>query len=131
MKTLKSLKSQLAKEQKKVWALRDEIHEIEEAKKLPDLKKKLEGKFFKYMNNAGGEDKWPIYVFVKEVRKSGYFIGDSFEVSPISSNEFKVDQEHNDFLCQTEITPIEYHDAMIDFESKVLQIVSNWINSRP
>ncbi len=133
MKTLKSLKSELAKEQKKVFILRNKIENIEEAKKLPELKKKLEGKFFKYMNSASGEEKWPIYVFVKEVVKSGYFIGDSFETSPINDNmnEFRVDQNHNDFLCQIEITPMEYHDAMIDFESKVLQIVSNWINSRP
>lgn len=129
--TIKQLEKKALSVRKELNDINDQISSLKDQKELPALKKKYEGKFFKYMNSAGGDyGKWPIYVFCKEVVSRNEVRVNSFESAPINGNqnEFKIDHNVSTWMMETEITGNEYHTALVYFESKMLQLMSDYIN---
>ena len=66
MKTLKQLTAERDAVHEELKRLNREIGDLQKAKDLPPLKKKYEGKYFKYRNGAG-TDRWWVYSHVLEV----------------------------------------------------------------
>jgi hypothetical protein len=116
IKTLKQLEAEFKKHCQVGRAMRENIDDIQLKKQLPKLKKKYEGKFWKYKNSSGSEDKWWLYSHCRKVvdERGGMF--DSFETTTYQSN-FKINNEDYYHLCEVEITKEEYQKALADFRS--------------
>lgn len=113
-----------AKQQKALTATRYKIEDIKDKELLPDLKKKYEGKYWKYRNSAGGDtDKWWLYSYCKEVKSVYNFIYVCFEITPYT-HEFKINETCGDFLCQIQITKAEYNRAAKSFIKKAQKILT-------
>lgn len=114
--------TQLKKTEKTLRAslnqIRDRIEALEDIKALPGLRKKYEGRFFKYTNSTGSGSKWPLYTFCKKVTGRNTAFVDSFETTPYE-NKFKTDTEEYFHLFEKEVSQKEYDDALTDFYSRV------------
>lgn len=127
---MKSDKSKSITQLKKEWSsaiklageLRNELYKREWEVELPKLQKKYEGKFFKYENNDGTE-KWFIYTYCKSVKDNNYFLGVSFEQNVIRINKFSINKELGYYLCETEITKIEYGNALFKFKKEFNKLI--------
>jgi hypothetical protein len=122
------LKANCKKAQLKLNDLREQIEEAENKKAIPELRKRYEGKFFKYRNSCSGEEKWWFYSFCKKIKSKTYAEGDCFEATPYE-NKFQFDHDLHYFMFETEITEQEYMNALTDFLSKAQLMRSNVINS--
>lgn len=126
-KSLIQLKADTKKAQLKLNKLREELEEAENKKEIPTLIKQYEGKFFKYQNSCGGDEKWWYYSFCKKVKSRSYAIADCFQTTPYENN-FNIDSEQHYFMFAIEITAQEYMNALTDFLSKVQLMRSNVVN---
>lgn len=126
-KKLTELKSHLKKVQAKYNQLRQAVEDAETKLSLPKLKKQYEGKFWKYNNSCGGEDKWWYYSYCKKVVNTREAICDTFQTT-LYENEFKNDSKEYFHLFETEITRQEYMNALTQFFSKCQLLRDNVVN---
>lgn len=112
---------QLQEKEKKIHSqlrnVRDEIEEISNKIKLPVLRKKYEGKYFKYHNGTSNENCWPLYSHCKKVISVHFAIANQFETPTNSFHgfQFQINKETSYTLFETEITKEEYDKAAICF----------------
>lgn len=107
--------TEIGKREKILQKFRNELFEIEIKEDLPKLKKKYEGKYFKYKNcYSGGDPSWWLYSFCKEVKDKFTFIHDKFEVTPTDC-QFQINVGGGEYLFQTQITKREYYREVNKF----------------
>ena len=118
MSKIEKLQDELGLLQQKCRQIRDELSEINLKKELPKLKRKYEGKFWKYENSTGADEKWWLYSYCRKVEdeRGGNF--DQFEVKPYNC-EFTINDHGYFHLCQIEITKEEYLEAVEQFRQNV------------
>ncbi len=129
MKKTKSCLRQLNRQHKliskKEFSIRKKIHAEEDRIRLPKMKRKYEGKYFKFDNGFNNEDRWANYAYCRKVKDRNYGIFDSFE-SQHGGNDnphiFHVNQERTYGLCQTRITKGEYEQALWNFLENILKM---------
>lgn len=112
--TLTSLQKKLKKSEKEVDKLREEIEEKRLVRGLPSLKKKYEGKYFKYLNSYGNGTSWWLYIYCHEVVGLNEMLVTRFQVTP-NECEFKIYSHEFEFLLQQQITKEEYDSAAENF----------------
>ena len=82
-KELPKLHNLLKKTNKERSVLMDRITELERKEKLPDLKKKYEGSYFRFKNSyscpESDKDRWWLYFYIYEVVDGKTFKGFSFQ----------------------------------------------------
>jgi len=121
MKTLSKLKSELEASQKKASQIREQIAAIELKKQLPRLKKKYEGRYWKYRKSTGVNSVSLLYSYCREVMDecSGKF--DQFEIAG-HLNGFRINEPDYFTICETEITSSEYLKALKQFQLKATEL---------
>lgn len=131
MKTLSELRKQTSKAHKVWLSLQNKLDVAEDKVRVPSLKKKYEGKFFKYNNGINHEVKWWLYSFCIKVTDDAEFIIDSFEICEANDNQHifqTLQQVSHSHLFQTEISSIEYSNELVKFRAKMLQMVNTFVN---
>ena len=112
-------------ELKKISELRkiqNKLRDAEERIELPELKKKFEGKYFKYRNSYGGDSSWWLFAYCKEVKGVYHYVCDTFE-SFDDKNEFKLnDVSSGQHLFQQQIPKSAYNHALKMFLKKASQL---------
>ncbi|GIV43959.1 MAG: hypothetical protein KatS3mg035_1082 [Bacteroidia bacterium] len=91
-------------------------------KELPLLRKKYEGKYWKYDNGVDHEHRWPLYSYCKKVIDLTQGLFDTFESTKTGYeyvNIFKFNQKEFLNLCQKEITKKEYQKALEKFQKEL------------
>jgi len=119
---LLKLETGYSKLENKLRAIRHKIEDVKNKELLPDLKKKFEGKYWKYDNGSGREQRWWLYSFCKEVKGVYSYTFISFETTPYG-NEFKIDESVGNHLCQKRITKAEYDREARKFLRKANKIL--------
>lgn len=120
---LETLKKQLCVLDKKYRAMRDNIEQMEGDLQLPALKKKYEGKYFRYNNGYNAQDRWNLYSHCIEVKFFREFICNSFETDSNGKSEFKVGaKEFSTTLFQTPIAKRQYLAALKKFKAKLSKL---------
>lgn len=121
---LESLKEQVEKADfahRKAKAVYEK--EIEKVQ-LPEIKKKFEGKYFKYLNRYGSGEKWFMYIHCKQVTSINAGVLDSFETTPVESS-FELSKRSYLTLLGTPITKREYNAALKKFLSRAERLLAN------
>jgi hypothetical protein len=117
---LETLKKQLCILDKKYIAMRDNIDQMEADLQLPALKKKYEGKYFRYNNGYNAEDRWWLYSHCKEVKGLHAFVSDRFEIDSYGKCEFAYNaKECGISSFAIPITKREYYSALKKFKAKL------------
>lgn len=114
-----SLKEQLDKINKKRNKIIDliEIQELKE--KLPVLKKKYEGKYFKCKNCYSAGEEWYLYSHCVKIIDSHRGLVNSFQTTIFEKSEFETRDTFHDSLFEIEITKKEYQKALADFKKRL------------
>jgi len=126
-KKLTELKLHLKKVQAKYHQLRNAVDDAETKAALPKLKKQYEGKFWKYENSTGSDNKWWYYSYCKKVVDTREAVCDTFQTTPYQ-NEFTNDEKHYFHIFQVEITRQEYMNALTAFASRCQLMRDNVVN---
>lgn len=115
--SLEYLENLLKSKAKEFYSLRDKVERVRTKEVLPSLKKKYEGRYFKYRNSSGGDNQWWLYSKCIKVISEREGIFNCFETSPYK-NEFKVGSKEFFHLCGHPITKQQYHRALKSFLAK-------------
>jgi len=123
MKNLSKLKVELEQNQKRVSQIREQILALELKKRLPALKKKYEGKFWKYRKSTGVNSISWVYSYCREVvdECTGNF--DQFQMTD-QHNGFKINEQEYFTICETAISKVEYLKALKQFQSKATELAN-------
>lgn len=115
---LNKSRSDLKKVEAERSRLVDAISKLETEISLPDIKKRYEGKYFKYRNSYGPRSKgWWLYSFVIEVMGPDNFIVDSFETDEKGEAVFQHKKsEFSEHLFQQSIHKSVYNAALKKFK---------------
>lgn len=116
MPTIRQLEAQLKRSAREHGDLRRMLKELRDKKELPGLKRKYEGKYFKY-RNYHSESEWDIYLYCHVVNTTDEAIVEMFECDPHGTWLFATERKTDLSLLQTEITETEYDDAARAFMS--------------
>jgi hypothetical protein len=124
MKTTKQLQTERKKVFKQLQAIDDEIEKIELRAMLPNLRKKYEGKYWKYKNHTSDSCHWWLYSFCKKVNDDRRGIFDRFQMTKRNDceNDFRYDKEDYLHLCQIEITKEEYLKALNKMQLELMKL---------
>lgn len=122
MPTIRQLERDLRKNHRERHAINDQIETLRTKRELPALKRKLEGKYFKYQNSYNAGTSWNIYAYCHTVISPDRAIVDRFECDPRGKWEFKTYAKEGLYLFQTEITQKEYEKASTEFISAAMTI---------
>jgi hypothetical protein len=68
MKTIQELDIQKQKAEKRLRQIKNAIDDLEQAQILPEMRKKYEGKYFKYENRYDSKESWWMYFYVSSVK---------------------------------------------------------------
>lgn len=113
----------LEKELASVYQQRDDIQEkigkVKSDKELPGLKKKYEGKYFRYNNGYNSTDRWWIYVHVRKVVARGHFEISRFETTTDGKSEFSTQTEYSTSIMESPITKHQYLAALKHFRERL------------
>ena len=93
---------------------KNEIEELKTKKRLPELKKKYEGKYFKYKNSYSDRESWWLYYYCKKVDDCYYTITNNFQ-EKTDGFEFDIDSDTSINLLGEEISHKEYNTALNKF----------------
>lgn len=118
MKNLQELEKELEVKQKEFYILGAKVTTAKLKRDLPKLRKKYQGKYWKYDNGAGPDTRWPIYSYCEKVIGADEALTHSFETSPHDST-FSIGK-HYFYRFQTEITKAEYDRALKRFKASVM-----------
>lgn len=117
---LRDAKDQLRMAEIEVQDLEAQVDELQDKIELPKLKKKLEGKYFKYNNGYDKERRWWLYHKVIRVRGIHHIIVDSFETEANGKSNFQHgDELHGTATLGSPITKMEYNAALKRFKDKL------------
>lgn len=112
-----------AKEKKLSIALRNVRHAIEDIQtetELPKLRKKYEGKHFKYDNGSSNTERWWLYVHVKKVLDgTGNFEAFHFQTTSDGRMIAQLEDSCGEYLAQKAITKKEYNVAWKKFKKAI------------
>lgn len=97
--------------------LRNTEYSISQVEELPILKRKYEGKYFKYHNGFNSNEKWWMYLFVKKVNSTTEIVCDKFEENTREC-EFKLNDITSERILGVKITKREYNAALRKFLNK-------------
>lgn len=100
-------------------SIEDRMEQLKSDKELPGLKKKYEGKYFKYNNGYNATDRWWLYVHVREVKTRGHFLVSRFETTCDGKSEFATMKEYSTSLMQVPITKAQYNAALKKFRQQL------------
>ena len=120
MKNLLQLQVQLRKIENESREIRQQIEDLKNAKELPKLKNKYEGKFFKYLN-SNPTDKWYLYSYCRQCVDCMEVLIDRFETTTYQC-EFKHAVPDHYSILQTEISKEEYFEAYNKFLANLLEL---------
>ena len=120
-KGLKAIAEEIKHLNKKIDKLRQEQEEVTIRKALPALKKKYEGKYFKFDNGYNSANRWWMYSHVFKVINLGEGVMNTFEVTP-NANKFNVNGDCCLDICQVEISRAEYEAALKKFTNEALNL---------
>jgi len=123
MKVLSKLKSELEKNQRMENQIRDQILNLVLKKKMPALKKKYEGRFWKYRKSTGYNSVSWIYSYCREVKDESNGSFDMFE-STEHKNVFKINETEFLDICESEISKSEYLRELKKFQSKANELTN-------
>lgn len=115
---IKQLEAQEKKQLKELIATRRTISQLKNAKTLPLLKKKYEGKYFKYRNSYGSDEEWWLYTYCIEVLANSSFKVISFQKTSLGKIEIE-EKEGSDYLFAHEITMVEFKQAWANITRNV------------
>jgi len=92
--------------------IKNKIETIETNKILPELKKKYEGKYFKFKNSYGSdtEESWFIYQRVEKVNDADICHITSIQDDKKGRIEFEIDKYYHVNMLQVPITKKEFTD---------------------
>lgn len=121
MEKIEKLKKDYDNKRKELFAIKEAIEEIETNEILPELRKKYEGKFFKFKNSCDGEEWWWLYIYCRKVENENWGIVDRFQTS-IYQNEFIHNKSDILSSCNIEITREEYQKAFDEFSNKLSEL---------
>jgi hypothetical protein len=121
--TIRELKAAIGKNYKAIAALMDRLDELQTKRVLPGLKRKYQGRYFKYDNGYSSENRWPVYSYCREVMSEHRASCVSFENDPMRGWTFDISKETDLFLFQTEITREEFDQAAREMVSFATSIV--------
>ena len=125
METLESLEKQAGKKADELAEIKDKIEALETKQELPALKKKYEGKYFKYRNTYGGSCKdWWLYHFVIEVSDSCYAKVISWEETTRQHIKIQKKDMCSLNILGEEITAEEYEQALNKFRIEILALLN-------
>jgi hypothetical protein len=119
---LKKMKADFEKKKREFYALQQKISDKEDELAVPGLKEKFEGKYFRYHNTQGGDEKWFIYSHVRQVVSANRGIIDTFQIAPLSA-EFSVCRNMGFVVLGEEISELEYKNAAIEFIKHVQKLL--------
>lgn len=118
-KELATLENQLRSIYQQRENLEERIEQLKSDKELPGLKKKYEGKYFRYNNGYNATDRWWLYVHVREVKARGHFLVSRFETTTDGKSEFGTMMEYSTSLMQSPITKRQYEKALKNFRNQI------------
>ncbi len=95
----------------KVNEIRKQISKIEREEKLPSIKKKYEGKYFKVQNCYSGDTYWPLYQKVEKVDDVRWFKGWSFQTDSYGKISIEKEKSMTINSIGTEITKKQFDAA--------------------
>ena len=126
METLKQLSAKRKKASKILAIIDCKIDDLKEKKLIPKLKKKYEGKYWKYNNGTSNEERWWLYSFCRTVVSDWRALTDSFEMTTANNDErvFIHNKEQSFHLFQTEITKEEYMNQLQIFLNELKKLAS-------
>ena len=117
---LEKLKIKQSKKQTKLTEIRNLIEEKETKEKLPGLKKKYEGKFFKIRNTYGTDCRgWWLYYMVKKVDSINSCETIEFQKDSHGTMSFEVDKRCYFRDNATEINKESYVIALGSFIAEI------------
>jgi len=118
MENLKKLEAELKENFKKGFEIRNKIDKLKTSEVLPKIKEQYEGRFWKFENSTGSENKWWLYSFCIEAKDENGGLFNLFETNPYESKfNIKIYQYYH--LCQIEITREEFIKALELFNNEV------------
>lgn len=123
MKGLTQLKAERKKARKKWEDLDRQVEYLTRKKGIPSLRKKYEGKYFKFDNGTSDYNRWWLYVFCRKVKSDMYGMFDEFQVThgvvgrDRIQHEFVHNQENSLCICAHEITKEEYLSELKKFKA--------------
>lgn len=106
-KTIKQLEAEEKKIRKQLREIESQIEKRSLENELPKLRKKYEGKYWKYDNGTDSENRWWLYSYCKKVIDSSEGLFDSFESIKTEYNKeyvFKLDQKDTSLQRQLNST---------------------------
>lgn len=126
MQTIEKLKQRKDSLVKEVGRINDQLQELGTKEAMPGLKKKYEGKYFKYDNGFNRQERWWLYSYCKKVVGIRDAIFDQFETTKDFSkaNRFGHNETCGLFLCQQEITKQEYMRELKKMTAKLNKLYS-------
>lgn len=100
-------------------SMMERIEQLKSDKELPGLKKKYEGKYFKFNNGYNSQERWWLYVHVREIKSRGHFLVSRFETTTDGKSEFGTQIEYSTSLFQVPITKFQYAVALKKFRQQL------------
>lgn len=116
MGKLETLQKKLDQKRKEYKEIQAQIEDLRAQGKLPVLKNKYEGKYFKCV-----EKNITMFVHCVEVESEVWMKGNAFYMNE-GTGQFYIDFLHNLSVCQTEITKAEYDAELQNFIVSVNKI---------
>lgn len=117
MGTINELEALAEKKFMEARKLKDRADRLKEEEELPGLRKKYEGKFFRYKNSYGQDESWPLYSYCQKVTGLRTATVHKFQSAP-SGHEFSIKSEFF-HTFQTQISKAEWNKALKRFKAKV------------
>jgi len=123
-KSIKQLEAEKNKVRKQLQEINNEIEDYNLKKEIPMLKKKYEGKYWKYDNGCSAENRWWLYSFCRKVTGTDQGFFDSFETTNANyrQNNFNYNEEQFFHLCQIEISKEEYLKQFNLFQGRLKKL---------
>ncbi len=113
LKKIRLLKAKKGEAYRKFNEISEELSKLENLQKIPKLIKEYKGKYFKYHNSYGGNEKWWLYVYCSGVSEDARFICSTFQVTPMGLIEIETHSEKGEWLFQIPIKKAEYNKALL------------------
>jgi len=92
-------------------AVEEKIEAMEEGLHLPGIKKKYEGKYFRYRNAYNSDDTWWLYYRVKKVTSTMNCIVDTFQTDSYGEAKIKLNDRTYISHLEHKITRAQWNSA--------------------
>ena len=120
MSEIESLEKEVNAKQDQLRKMRNRLDVMKLKRDMPGLRKKYEGRYFKY-ENGNGNGHWPIFSYCEKVIDGSMAKVHSFETSRNGKYEFTIGDTFF-FLFQVEIRKSVYDKALKRFKANVVRL---------